>query len=214
MSALSRGIDSDETILQMAGTLYLRGHTLDLERANTLAAEETRSRAETMASTQHLVLTDLPNYPWDHDTLIWQESRMIQEYKQRKYPRHILLGSRIPGNNGKTITWRNFLTVSESPWLEDHKLGSTVVFPAAGHLAIAIEAIRQISATKNLFSSVLEFRNVKILNALVLLNDVSGIEIMTELRPRQISASHVSQKWWDFEISSHDNNTCKWIPRI
>ncbi|KAI9690135.1 MAG: Type I Iterative PKS [Bathelium mastoideum] len=202
-STLSRSKDSVETILQLAGTLYLRGHNLELTRLNNLFGEGENPKTNKMAINRCRVLTDLPNYPWNHDTLLWHESRVSQEYKQRKYPRHTLLGSRLPGDNGVTLVWKNFLTIDENPWIEEHKLGLTVVFPAAGYISIAAEAIRQLSNADELLDSVLEFRHVKIVNPLVL---QSGVEIMTQLRRRQVTASATSKKWWDFEITSHSEN--------
>ena len=39
--------------------------------------------------------------------------------------------------------WRNHLRLVESPWLEDRKVQDTVLFPAAGYLAMAMEAVYQ-----------------------------------------------------------------------
>ena len=39
--------------------------------------------------------------------------------------------------------FRNILSVKNVPWLRDHQVGSEIVFPAAGYLAMAVEAATQ-----------------------------------------------------------------------
>lgn len=44
--------------------------------------------------------------------------------------------------------WRNFLRLSEQPWIRQHVVQGSVVYPAAGYLAMAIEATRWSVAAK------------------------------------------------------------------
>ena len=72
-------------------------------------------------------------------------------------------------------TWRNLLRLKDSLWLQDHKVLGDVVFPCAGYIAIAGEAIRQLTGTND-FS----LRRLGIKTALVLQD--KAVELMTSLR--------------------------------
>ena len=49
-------------------------------------------------------------------------------------------------------TWRNILHLDEVPWISDHRIHNDIIFSAAGFIAMAIEAIRQIKAIERDFS--------------------------------------------------------------
>lgn len=72
---------------------------------------------------------------------------------------------------------------------QGEQLGQTVVFPAAGYLAVAVEAFRQLMGPDRCSDRILAFRQVKFLKALALLDENHGVEILTELRPQQISGT-------------------------
>lgn len=197
---LCRSVSSVTSMLQLAGSLFLHMHEVDIDKINHYNSPSSRS---TRAVAKRHVLHSLPNYKWNYGPLLWHESRVSRDFRNRRCPPHELLGTRVPGDNGKTITWRNSLKTKDVPWLGDHKLGQTVVFPAAGYLAIAIEALHQALESKRHLSSVLTFRQVKFLEALALLDENSSVELLTELRPLQISSTTISKVWWQFETSSH-----------
>ena len=79
-----------------------------------------------------------------------------------------------------TTLWRNMLKVKDVPWLEDHKLNQTIVFPGAGYVAMAIEALCQGTNMTAAGLPSFSLRNVNILKALVLSQDV-GIELFTTI---------------------------------
>ena len=201
---LLRGSNSIADLLKLAGSLFLHKHEVDLDKIN---CSYKASREMTNTSTRRQALHSLPNIRWDHGPVVWHESRSSREFRNREHPRHELLGTKVPGDNGKTRTWRNVLKVKDVPWLEDHKLGQTVVFPAAGYLAVAVEAFRQLIGPDRCSDRILTFRQVNFLKALALLDENHGVEILTELRPQQISGTTASGTWWQFEISSHSGRT-------
>ncbi|ESZ92331.1 polyketide synthase [Sclerotinia borealis F-4128] len=96
------------------------------------------------SKTVGVMVKDLPPYPWTYDQVLWKESRASLEFRQRKFSRHELLGSLITGDNPVNLSWRNLLNVKDVPWLEDHKFGQTIVFPAAAFVGMAIEAKSQV----------------------------------------------------------------------
>lgn len=187
-STIVRNANSVTSLLHLAGNLYLRGYDINFGTVNGTSP------------VRNQVLYDLPNYKWE-SSILWNESRASKEYRTRKFPHHNFLGSRICGTSGETASWRNLLRLREVPWLEDHKLGHLTVFPGAGYLTMAIEALRQMQdiATHNYRTIV--FRQVHFIKALIL-DDVTGTELLTQLRRVQLSGVSVSSSWFEFDISS------------
>jgi acyl transferase domain-containing protein/NADPH:quinone reductase-like Zn-dependent oxidoreductase/SAM-dependent methyltransferase len=153
------------------------------------------------------VLTDLPSYPWNHSNRYWQESRINQSIRARTQPPHDLLGLLIPGANiENTATWRNVLRVSESPWISDHVVQNNIVYPGAGYISLAIEAIKQLtniqdSTWSGKSISGYRLRDVEFLAALVVPDDTNGIEVQTKLS--KVSDKVIGLRGWNyFEVSS------------
>lgn len=186
---LVRGRDAERCLLDLCGALFLHQQTVTLNKANRL-------------SSKCKVLHSLPTYRWDHKTLLWNEPRISTSFRGREHVHHDLLGSRVLGTAEQSSQWRTILRVKEVPWLADHKLGSTTVFPGAGYLALAAEALSQWVKSKGSILPGVKFRQIHILNMLVLQDEKNGVEIFTELKPAQISGANVSKKWWRFEITS------------
>ncbi|KAI0886290.1 ketoacyl-synt-domain-containing protein [Annulohypoxylon maeteangense] len=204
-AALSRGKDSVITFLNLVGNLYLHGHSISFKHVNVVQSSPFRTKGG-YAAQQGKMLLDLPNYAWDYDSQpMINEPRVSVEWRNRKHPRHDILGSQVHGGNGITTTWRNVLKVKDIPWVEGHKLDTTVVFPAAGYLAMAIEAMRQVAGINDVDEAcALKLRDVTITKALVLGQEANdaGVEIFTTLQPAQLPG-HVDTEWHQFNISSY-----------
>lgn len=200
-SVLSRAKNSIETLLNMIGTLYLHGHDIPFSSVNCV---DTPQKGLTDAMAKGKFLPDLPPYRWSYGPELWNECRLSREFRNRRYPRHDLLGSQVPAGDGVTIAWRNILKVNDVPWLEGHRLASRIVFPGAGYIAMAIEAVCQANYVDATACQGLTLRHVNFLKALTLddaTND-SGVELFTTIRPLQISATKNSDTWWQFSVSS------------
>ncbi|KAJ5609196.1 type I iterative polyketide synthase [Penicillium herquei] len=146
------------------------------------------------------VLTDLPSYPWNHTMRHWQESRINRAIRERSQPPHELLGMPVPGNDPSASVWRRVLRVTETPWLRDHMVQGSIVYPGAGYSCLAIEAARQLAGQDKRISG-LRLRDINFLFALVIPDNADGVEIRTTLQSvpeREIGA----QGWWRFEVSS------------
>ncbi|KAL6899961.1 polyketide synthase [Trichoderma evansii] len=89
-------------------------------------------------------LRDLPSYHWNHTETHWVESRLSREYRCRKHPSHDLLGSRVIASPDSQPSWRILLGTDRLPWLQDHVVDNFIVFPAAGYMTMAIQAIQQL----------------------------------------------------------------------
>ncbi|KAJ5635342.1 polyketide synthase-nonribosomal peptide synthetase [Penicillium longicatenatum] len=207
-SALTRNKNGVDCLLNLVGNLFLHGHAIDFAQVNYVEASTTsmaRHISKYPAHQQGKVIPDLPTYAWTYDTLLWSECRASTEYRDRKYPHHDLLGSQKPGGNGLQTTWRNVLKTEHNPWLLDHKLEDTVVFPGAGYMAMGIEAICQVTDTKPSDPVSIGLRQFQILKALPLSADSNdpGIEVFTQITPLAISATSNSKEWWEFEVTSY-----------
>jgi len=88
------------------------------------------------------LLSNLPNYAWDHERIFWHESRQYMASRTGAEPIHQLLGTKCPDGSEEQHRWRNVMRPSEIPWLADHQIQGQVVFPAAGYVSSAFEAAR------------------------------------------------------------------------
>lgn len=198
-TAIKRHADSLESVLNLAGSLWLRGHEMSFEKVNGLfSREKCGKKGQT-----YKVLHDLPSYRWHYDGVLWNECRASVEFRQRKYPRHELLGSQTPGGNGSDIIWRNILRVNDISWLADHKLEETVVLPGACYLSMAMEAVLQASHSNFTARPTFRLENVNILTPFVLSAERSAnVELFTVIRRVPITYTSKSDIWWDFNIDS------------
>lgn len=204
---LVRGKDAELCMKQLAGLFFLRHHALCWKGVNGLVGAPPPPRPPPSA------LEALPPYPWDYSGgLLWQEPRASVEIRNRRFPRHELLGSQQPATDGVHMSWRNVLRLKEVPWLRDHKLETQIVFPGSCYLAMALEALSQKRSETLSYSSSgpqampgFEFRHVAIKAALAIQDDEEArdeVELHTALSPRELSSNTVSQDWYDFSISS------------
>lgn len=200
LPTLIRSKGPSHPILELVGNLFLRGFTRPVQILNAtnpplgLSAPHVRGRK---------FVPDLAPYRWHHGPPLWSESRISTEYCNRRHARHELLGSRVPGGSGETLTWRNILKVDDVPWLQDHKLNDTTVFPAAGYLAMALEAFQQ-SMGENLKELDVAIRDVKFLNMITFTSRTAPVEIFTELCKERNSLVSNSSSRWLFTISSFE----------
>ena len=115
LSALNREEDAVDTVLKLASRLFDRGYAVDIQAVNQAAHNE------------HPPLrVKLPSYPWNHSTRYWAEPRVYADHRLRKWPRHELLGAPMKFDNALEPRWRNWIRLSELPWLRDHRVQSLV----------------------------------------------------------------------------------------
>lgn len=177
-SALVRNERGSKTILQCVGQLFIRGMSIDFT-----------------AMMPGRVLTDLPAYPWNHEAEYWDETRVARDWRLRRFSHHDILGSRITDGSGFEPTWRNMLRVEEVPWIRDHQIASDVIFPAAGYVAMAGEAVRQLTGMSDF-----TVRKVNIGSAFVI-SESTAAEVLTCLRPLRLTDS-LDSAWYEFSIST------------
>ncbi|KAI1381948.1 putative polyketide synthase [Hypoxylon crocopeplum] len=192
-SAWKRGSEAVQTLLETAGKLFTVGCPIRLAAFN-----------EDNEPSTPLFISDLPNYSWDHSIKYWHESESSIDWRYRKFIHHDLLGSKILGSPWTRPTWKNVLRLGDVTWIKDHLLGESVIFPAAGYIAMAIEAIYQKSkATGRVAEEVAinqltyKLRNVSFPRMLTL-DDHVGAKILLSLEP----CTSTKESWHEFTISS------------
>ncbi|KAH7109104.1 fatty acid synthase S-acetyltransferase [Dendryphion nanum] len=183
ISAMRRNGRSQEEFLSAVGKLW----TLDVSVDTKALIPKGR------------LLADLPRYPYDHQgKQFWFESRLSKQHRQRQFPYHDLLGSRVLESTDAGPLWRNILHVRYSnSWLRDHKVGEHVVLPFTGYVSMAIEALRQVLGSIH----AIELQDVFIQTALVLSED-RPTEIVTSMR-RLRQSDGANDTWHEFTICSH-----------
>ncbi|KAL8911255.1 MAG: hypothetical protein Q9171_003553 [Xanthocarpia ochracea] len=196
--SLVRNKNDADQLLATAGSLFLAGYPVDLEEINFTSSSDTDLRKPSARN----LLVDLPPYQWNYDKRYWAEPRGSTEQRARVYPRHDLLGSRVSGLSTHTQLWRNVLRHRDVPWLKDHNLGGTAIFPAAGHLSIAIEALRQVYETEGRPFEGVTLRDVDIKTALVIPDSNDGVETILRLQ-----APTDGSDWHLFSVESLANGT-------
>lgn len=134
LSVAKRGPESLQSLYGTAAQLFGAGYPVRLDEVN----EYCQSGSETPR-----IIVDLPKYAWNHSKKYWHESLASKDWRYRPFIRHDLLGSKILGTPWHAPIFRNRLRLKDNPWLRDHKLGEQVVFPGAGYVSMAIEAMYQ-----------------------------------------------------------------------
>ncbi|KAM7211644.1 hypothetical protein V8F06_012970 [Rhypophila decipiens] len=171
-SCLERGKDAVQTMQTLAGLLIGKCHPVDTCRVNfPRGAQGLR------------VATDLPSYAWNHKQVFWHESKMSLEHTGRDNPPHDLLGIRSPGTSDKAPIWRHMIRTGEIPWVRDHVVQGDILYPAAGFIAMAIEAMRQMHSPEDRPISGYRLSDMDLLKAVVVPENTEGVEVQLFLEP-------------------------------
>ncbi|KAI0194583.1 putative polyketide synthase [Astrocystis sublimbata] len=199
-SAIRRGETSCNSLLGVAGKLFVAGGAPNMTNVNNYEKAHPPS-----------VLVDLPNYSWNHSQKHWHESQSSKDWRFRPFLKHDLLGTKILGTPWQSpVIWRSTLRLRDHPWLSDHRLGEQVVFPGAGYIALAIEAVYQVTRVNEWADSDIghkhqrhryKLRDIKFKRALVL-EDNSSPKVMTSVS----AASGIGANWYEFKVSSISPN--------
>jgi zearalenone synthase (highly reducing iterative type I polyketide synthase) len=191
---LNRGEDATKSALHATGELYIHGVPVIVSAVN-------KQATQTPSSTP---LIDLPTYSWNHSLRYWAESRLSKNYRFRKYPRHDLLGAPVADSNDKEPRWRNILRASEQPWMRDHVVYSSILYPGSGMIVMVLEAAQQLAQEREgkIIDSI-KLENVRIGKAIVIPEDQTGVETLLQLRrPSDESTGSSLTDSWEFTVSS------------
>lgn len=198
IAPIKRTSDPLETVPSAAGTLWCYGYPIDIDAVN--------SSSSPFDSAPKL-LTDLPSYPFDHSTSYIHRPRLQKDFLLRQFPRLDLLGAPVIGFNPLEPTWRKFLRISDTPWVEDHRVNGTILYPAAGMLVMAIEAAN-LMASKDREVKGFLVKEAAFSNSLAIPEDERGIETQLHLRPKMGDADKAANTF-EFSLCSYVDD--RWV---
>lgn len=194
-SGLQRDSNAVQSVLDLACNLYSKGLSIDFGRINFPSG-----------SLDSRILTDLPPYPWNHTTKHWHEGRLSRNYRHRQFPRHDILGTLSDDSTELELKWKNFIRLSELPWLRHHMVRGDLIYPGSGYVAMAVEATRQKKALLNQSLQGYTLREVSFSKALVVPDTTDGIEVSLALRPYRQGSLSLSGTWDEFSVYSHSSD--------
>ncbi|KAJ3467283.1 hypothetical protein MRS44_004847 [Fusarium solani] len=147
-------------------------------------------------------LSDLPPYPWNHTKSYWHESHLGQANRFREFPRQDLIGAPTADAISFEPRWRGFLRISENPWIQDHRVQKTIIYPAAGMVTMALEGIRQlIKDDKRLLGY--EITDMRIDRAMIIPSTAHGLETALNFkRASPVAADQRHSPCFEFSIYS------------
>ncbi|WP_167858463.1 type I polyketide synthase [Methylobacterium nonmethylotrophicum] len=86
------------------------------------------------------ILAELPSYPWMRERH-WRGGCELPASPIIVERDHELLGHRLPGGDG---VWNNLIQTTLLPYLNDHVVQGTPLFPAAGYIELSLAAGRMV----------------------------------------------------------------------
>ena len=172
-SLIKRKQDAELTAMEAAGQLWCLGHSVDIARVN---GEESGQDLKT--------LVDLPPYPWQHSKGFWHESPATRVARFQSTPRIDLLGVPVNDQNALEPRWRNYLRLPENPWMEDHVITGTVLYPAAGMLAMVLEAACQMADSTQKLAGI-DIQDVVFDRGLIVPSADLAVETSLSIRPHE-----------------------------
>ena len=167
--------------LQTLGSLYTVGYDLNWD---TIYPDSNR-------------LLDLPKYIWDLKSF-WFETKSHKKSRTEKKPHPLINDFVQSGINDNNYTFSVLLDRHVDPYIDDHRVDDTIIFPATGHLEIAT------AAASHAFKDRFEFlEDINFENALFLPEEGEMYEVKIEVYSDE-------EKYW---ILSRDTNNpdSEWV---
>ncbi|KFZ25350.1 hypothetical protein V502_00172 [Pseudogymnoascus sp. VKM F-4520 (FW-2644)] len=188
-SMLRRGEPANKTALEAAGMIWTLGYPVDILKVNSTNKD---------LEHEHMTLSTLPPYPWQHSKGFWHEPAASASMRMQSRPRTDLLGIAVDNQNAHEPRWRNYLRLAENPWIRDHEITGTILYPAAGMMIMAIEAALQLSEDEGKAVSGIELHDVHFDRGLVIPDSDDAVETSLSLKPHQTLDS-----WFHWTVYSH-----------
>lgn len=198
LSALSRWEDGTRTCLALVGDLFARSFPVDMTKANEGASLSPSSH-------NSRTLVGMPKYPWNHQQRYWAETRWAREHRMRQFAPLSLLGAPQPSPAAGAHAWRGYMRMREQPWVVDHKVQGSTLYPGAGFLAMAIEAAAQVADHDREVRG-FHLRHVQLVLPMVLQED-HDVEYSIVSRPHLTGNLSTDSTWAEFVISSSPDGT-------
>lgn len=188
-SVLTRNFNAIDTAMNAAGALFTQGCHVNIREVNGDGESHFTSP-----------LVDFPTYSWNHSQRFWHDSRVDSEFLARNAPKPGLLGAPSPSSTEGERLWKGFLRLSEAPWISDHKIQGSILYPGAGYIAMAIEAAAQTADQTRKIAS-FNLRDIQ-LTAAGIMSEDADLECMVQLRPHMSGTRDSSSTWKQFTVTT------------
>ncbi|OHF03816.1 KR domain-containing protein [Colletotrichum orchidophilum] len=202
-SILNPDLDDGRSVMEALGTLWAAGIPISLTKPN---------QNSTQVNRRPKILVDLPLYPFNRSREFWEESRLSRNYAKRLYRRHALLGIRDRDWNAEEGSWRHLIRSQENPWILDHALNGSPLYPGSGMLVMAIEAARQLAAPVEPRIRGYQLENIRFLRAIDVDDSERGTEAKIVMRRRRQATNTSGQQlcydWRVFGTNGDDWSEC------
>ena len=205
-SVLERGKNACETAMTVAGRLFQHGyHVIGDSLFDDLDS-----------SVKGGYLVDMPPFEWNHSLKYWADHHTARHHRFRKNPRTDLLGAETVDGIDAEPRFRNILRNNDIPWAQLHKVQGAALYPGAGMMIMAIEAMCQRADPSRPIAGY-ELRDIIISKAIVVPTDDSGIETMLNVRPYRQGTQSLDAAWQEFQLYSRKDTwelNCSGLIRI
>lgn len=201
LPSLVRNQHATSSILNCAGSLFVKGCPIDLRRIN-------RPNQGLKVPT---LVTDFYPYGWSEHKY-WFEPRSAKQMRQKPFDRHDLLGLLEDSYSDVEPKWKNVISTDDVPWLKDHRMQSLATFPLAGYICMAVEAASQRAQLRGVPTAQIEgfrLREIQVSKALIL-DDGVPYETVFSLKPYAEGTRSYSNEWDEFRILSW-NSARGWL---
>ncbi|KAK7702827.1 Type I Iterative PKS [Diaporthe eres] len=187
LPTLVRGKAADQALLTSAASMYSLGATLNFPGINQVSG-----------GTPGQVLTDLPAYEWNKTARYIHQRRITQQKQQPGHAYHPLLGWKSPYSEGRDYSFRQIISLDEMPWIRDHNIANSIMFPMTGYICMAAAALKAIRSLPSCAVVVRDFHAKRGLS----IQEDERVELITKLSPAATGTEFFSQTSWAVEISS------------
>ena len=188
-SVVARNQNALETAVSLAGALWAHGYRVNIQQVNGDVGRQFPAP-----------LVDLPTYPWKHAQRYYHDVRIEREFLHRARPKQSLIGAPIAAMGEREYLWRGYIRLAEESWIADHQIQGAVLYPAAGYIAMALEAASQ-TADSSMQISTFRLQDIQLMAAAILSTD-ADVEFIVQLRPHIASSRDSSSTWTEFTITS------------
>lgn len=178
---LKRGYNAAVTALEALGEVWSRGIPTNLTWV-------------WKSKEGHLpqLVVDLPPYPFNHTKSYWFESHLGTALRFRKHGREDLIGAPLADSTPQEPRWRGFFRLGENPWLLDHQVQKTTIYPAAGLVIMALEAARQCTDMTRVVDAY-QISNFNIIKPVIIPTGEHGLEHALNAKILKIPSPDASQ---------------------
>ncbi len=188
-----KALDSSATVLPTLKRPGSRGPEPESDNlSNAICACHAYGASDlTTVFTRPSPMPKLPLYPWQHSRH-WRGAVPLPDLFSATVRDHQLLGHRVPAADG---LWENVLDLNLLPYLKDHVVQNSVLFPAAGYVELAFSA-----AQRTLGKGVIDIEDFEVTRPLTILSHADPL-IQTSVNPKD----------GEVEISSRaDRDSADW----